>query len=404
MLLAEISGNGNWGPCRVAPMDGSSQGTQVGPPNADCTFGAWSADGKWMYLTSKAGGLFHIWRQRFPVGQPEQFTSGLTEEEGIAVAPDDRSIVTAVGLQGSSIWIHDTRGERQISRLEGNAAYPKFTPDGKKVCYRIVKAVPAFGTVRDAGEVWVVDVDSGRTEPLASGFQPLDYDISTDGKQIVMDVPDSEGKPRLWLAPLDRRSPPKQIPGVEGRNACFGPSGEVFFRHTEGSTAFLYRVRLDGTGLRKVLEQPVLHLSGFSPDRRWMQIWASLPDNGPSAKQIVQLDGGSPVVLGGGSFLQWSSSGDTVWISFGAVPDGRTYIVPLQQGKVLPPMPPGGFRSEDEIARLPGARMIDATGPPVHPATYTRSNAAPCSAIFIAFQFHKGPPPLHHSDPLAVSL
>ena len=48
------------------------------------------------------------------------------------------------------------------------------------------------------------------------------------------------------------------------------------------------------------------------------------------------------------------------------MPDGRTYIVPLQQGKVLPPMPPGGFRSEDEIARLPGARY-DATpsAPPV---------------------------------------
>ena len=58
------------------PMDGSSSGSQVGPPGADCTSGAWSPDGKWMYLTSKAGGLFHIWRQRFPDGQPEQLTSG----------------------------------------------------------------------------------------------------------------------------------------------------------------------------------------------------------------------------------------------------------------------------------------------------------------------------------------
>ena len=171
VLLAELTDYGNWGPCRVVPMDGSSQGRQVGPPGADCTFGAWSPDGKWMYLTSKAGGLFHIWRQRFPDGQPEQFTSGLTEEEGIAMAPDGRSFVTAVGLQSSSIWVHDARGERQISLLEGNAAYPKFTPDGKKLCYRIVKAVPRLaGTNRDPGEVWVADLDSGHSEPLAPGF------------------------------------------------------------------------------------------------------------------------------------------------------------------------------------------------------------------------------------------
>jgi Tol biopolymer transport system component len=365
VLLAELTGYGNWGPCRVAPVDGSSQGGQVGPPKADCTSGTWSPDGKWIYLTSKAGGLFHIWRQRFPDGRPEQFTSGLTEEEGIAMAPDGRSIVTAVGLQSSSIWLHDARGERQISLLEGNAAYPQFTPDGKKLCYRIVKAVPRLvGTNRDPGEVWVADVDSGHSEPLAPGIQPLDYAISTDGKQIVMEAPDGERKPRLWVAPFDRRSPPRQIPGVEGRSAQFGPSGEIFFRYTEGSSGFVYRVRPDGSGLRKALELPVFHLDAVSPDGRWIEAWARNPGTGLSDMQMFPLEGGSPVVIGGTTFLRWSSSGDTVWITGGAVPEGRSYIVPLRPGKMLPGVPPGGFRSEEEIASLPGARRIDATGEP----------------------------------------
>ncbi len=84
-LVAEFTEYGNWGPCRVVPMDGRNSGRQVGPPGAACTFGAWSPDSKWVYLTTKAGGLYHIWRQRFPDGQPQQFTSGLTEEEGIAM-------------------------------------------------------------------------------------------------------------------------------------------------------------------------------------------------------------------------------------------------------------------------------------------------------------------------------
>jgi serine/threonine protein kinase/Tol biopolymer transport system component len=364
LLLAELAGYGNWDRCRVVPMDGHSSGHQVGPPGAACTFGAWSPDGKWVYLTSKAGGLYHIWRQRFPNGQPQQLTSGLTEEEGIAMAPGGRSFVTAVALQSASIWVHDASGERQISLLEGNAAFAKFTPDGKKICYRIVQEVPRFGTVRDPGEVWVADLNSGHSEPLAPGFQPLDYDISADGTEVVMEAPDGQGNPRLWLAPFDRRSPPRQIPGVEGRNALFGPSGEIFFRRMEGSSGVLYRVRPDGTGLRKALEQQVLGLSGVSPDGRWIEAWAPLPGNRSSAVQLFPIRGGSTVVIGGNTWLQWSRGGDSVWISGGPVADNRTYIVPLPRGKTLPPIPPEGFRSEQEIARLPGAHWIDTPGTP----------------------------------------
>ena len=143
VLLVEMNEDHAWIPCRVVPMDGSSPGRQVGPPGGGCTFGAWSPDGKWMYLTSKAGGVHHIWRQRFPDGQPEQITSGPTEEEGIAMAPDGRSFVTAVALQNASIWLHDASGERQISSLEGIAVTPKFTPDGQKLCYLIVREFPS---------------------------------------------------------------------------------------------------------------------------------------------------------------------------------------------------------------------------------------------------------------------
>ena len=362
VLLAEMETN--WLPCRVVPIDGSSPGRQVGPPGAPCTFGAWSPDGEWVYLTSKAGGNYHIWRQRFPDGQPQQFTSGLTEEEGIAMAPDGRSFVTAVALESSFIWVHDARGERQISLLEGNAAYPKFTPDGKKLCYRIVKAVPRFGTNRDPGEVWVADLDSGHSEPLALGFPVLDYDVSPDGRQVVLETSDAAGNPRLWLTPFDRRSPPSRIPNVEGRHPMFGPSGEIFFRRVEGSSAFLYSVRPDGTGVRKALEYPVLSLSKVSPDGRWIEAWSPLSGGRPSAVQMFPLGGGTPVIIGSNTSLQWSRNGDSLWITGGAVADGKTYIVPLPPGKILPPIPPDGFHSEQEIARLPGAHRIDTTGTP----------------------------------------
>ena len=37
---------------------------------------------------------------------------------------------------------------------------------------------------------------------------------------------------------------------------------------------------------------------------------------------------------------------------------GRTYVLPLARDSVLPRIPPGGFRTEAEIAALPGVEVL----------------------------------------------
>jgi Tol biopolymer transport system component len=365
VLVVEHAPGGVWLPCRLVPMDGSSAGRQVGPPSAGCTFAAWSPDGKWMYLNSSTGGAFHIWRQRFPDGQPEQITSGPTEEEGIAMAPDGRSFITAVGLRQSSVWIHDSTGERQVS-MEGFSYDPKFTSDGKKLCYRILKGA---SPPSDTSELRVVELDSGRNEALLPGFsvtglRGVAYDISPDGQQVAVTALDHEGKQRLWLAPVDRRSPPRQIPNVEGQRPVFGPRGEIFFRRIEGASFFVYRVREDGSGLQRVTEQPGAWPMGISRDGQWLA--AGLADREVIA---LSLRGGSPVpilranVAPSNPNLRWSPDGRLLVISVptaALMTSGRTYAIPLLPGQAFPQIPAGGFQSEAEIAKLQGARRIDA--------------------------------------------
>jgi serine/threonine protein kinase/Tol biopolymer transport system component len=360
VLIVEMDEDHAWGPCRVLPLNGKSPARQVGPPDGACTSGAWSPDGTWMYVTSNAGGVNHIWRQQFPDGEPEQVTFGPTAEEGIALAPDGRSVVTAAVLQNVSIWLHDGRGERQISPLEGIAANPKFTPDGKKLCYAMVKETPTPYSPQP-GEVWVADLESGRSVPVAPGFRARDYDVSADGRQIVMDATDPNGERGLWLVPLDRQSPPRKMPtGERGRQPRFGPDGDIFFRRSELTTGFAYRIRPDGSQLQKALEQEIALLLAVSRNQGWIVAWSYLPDGAGMALQGFPPGGRPPVTIAAHAQVSWSPGGNSVSLSGGPIPDNRSYIIPLAPGEAFPRMPAEGFRSEEEIAQLPGARRIEA--------------------------------------------
>jgi len=272
--------------------------------------------------------------------------------------------VTAVSLQNASLWLHDRSGDRQVS-LEGNAASPAFTPDGSKLLYRIVKEQPnEFAYYRDLGEVMVVDLKTGRTEPLAPGFPVLNFDTSPDGRQVVMEAPDKAGRARLWLASLDHGAPSRQIPNVEGGQPHFEPTGEILFRHNEGastpdgSLGLIYRVLPDGSGSQKALEHPVSIFNfprPVSPDGRSVFAWAPFPGNGGGAGQVLSLDGKPPINLGGNGQVSWGAGG--ALLSYFGAPEA--FYFPLAAGQILPRIPAGGFRSSEEIARLPGVRRIE---------------------------------------------
>ena len=270
------------------------------------------------------------------------------------MAPDGHSLITAVGQAQRPVMLHQSSGEHQIS-LEGYGFQLKFAQDGKTLVYRLLKgSQPAS----DPTELWLADVDSGRNESLLPGFslRGLDvYDISPGGPKLVLSMRDRGGKDRLWLASLDRRSPPHQIPNIEGITPVFGLRGEIFFRAADG---FVYQVREDGTGLRRVIEKPISLVRGMSPDGEWLVVAAGESFAYPTR-------GGQSVRLGGDMVVGWTPDHRHFWISIGQGgmrrnAAGTTYVIPLAPGQMLPRIPEGGFQSRAEIAGLPGVRVIEA--------------------------------------------
>jgi eukaryotic-like serine/threonine-protein kinase len=173
VLIAQGMDSEEVKPCRLVSFDGHSPDRFVGPAGHVCTYAGWSPDGNWMYFsaTNWTSG-FHLWRQRCPDGEPEQLTFGPTEQEGIAVAPDGRSVLTSVGLTTGTVWVHDKTGEHQIpfegsARMTGEQFSSRaiFSPDGKQL-YFLGKRNP-----KDVEELWMADLTSGLAERPVPGFR-----------------------------------------------------------------------------------------------------------------------------------------------------------------------------------------------------------------------------------------
>jgi len=370
VLVAEMDVR-SWLPCRLIPMDGKSDGNPVGPMPAQCTEAAWSPDGNWMYFTAKTNDGIHIWRQRFPDGKPEQVTSGVATEEGIAFAPDGRSFITSIGTSQSTVWVRDDRGERQLTS-EGYSFLPSLSPDGKKLYY----LVKSFGLRSwNQGGLWVLDMATGQRQRLLPEFQMLHYAISRDGERVVFVAIDERGRSPVWIAPVNGQTPPRQLTTMDAGSAVFGAPGEVLF----GDLGYghVNRVKEDGTGLRQTTADGQQILFAASPDGKWVSVQDTKDF---SAVMLYPTDGGAPLRLCGlcsrpqGTEwlpppVSWSPDGRYVYLRV----SGSTLAVPLQRGNMLPSVPNGGFPSKDAVAALPGTRLIsEAAGvyPGPNPAVH----------------------------------
>jgi eukaryotic-like serine/threonine-protein kinase len=375
ILMNAMQADGGWQECRVAPFAGDSKGKKVGPRG--CSRAAWSPDGKWMYFSADTGSGSHIWRQRFPDGKLEQITSGTTEEEGVFVAPDGRSLVTSIGTFQDKIWVHDSRGDRQITS-EAFSFLPTFSADGKKLYY-IVRS--GGGLLNAYGGLWVTDLESGQRQRLLAEFQMWHYSISRDGKRVVFTAPTDTGRRGVWLATLDGSSAPHQFNSSLAFTAFFGPDGDVLYSALEKDFGAVYRVKEDGSNLRKVIPEAVYFVNSVSPDGKYfaVSVPASTKETGSGATVIYPVDGGgSPVTvcicgnraLDAPQPVSWSPDEKLFYISL--VGGQTVYSIPLRPGQVLPPLPAGGIHSPEEAAKLPGAKLLTAQGefPGPNPSIY----------------------------------
>ena len=381
VLVAEMNGLG-WRPCHLLSFNGGAADRTVGPPSGRCTYAGWSPDSQWMYFSANTEDGFHLWRQRFKGGAPEQMTFGPTEEEGIAVAADGRSLVTSVGMHEESVWLHDSKGDRRIS-FEGNAFLPGigtvaggarsvFSPDGTKLFYLRRKNEPhGFNT----GELWVADLKSGKSEPMFPGIVMTVFDVSSDGKRVAFASLNGEGSSRVWMAALDRSAPPRELSATESDTPLFIHDDILLFRQKEAGTDFVYSLRPDDGSPRKLTTEPFPDFFQASPDGTW-----GVSGLAATARRML---GGPNIRICDFCEVGWGSHGKYFYlrlrdVGFGG--NGKIFVFALPKGKSFPELPSKIESAEDfkskQIFSVVDTNGIVAFAPGPDPSTYayTRRN------------------------------
>lgn len=205
------------------------------------------------------------------------------------------------------------------------------------------------GWVASSGELHSVDLGSGKTDSVLPGVSVTDYDISGDEKEVAFTTRESGGESQIWLAPLDRSKPPRQIARA-GDQVSFGADGDLVFRSLEETTNWLVRIKKGGRERERITTAPVLEKFGVSPNGEWVIVlspgagedavnaWLAVPIHGGAAKKICV----PPPKCSSG----WSSDGKFFYVASVATESanpGKTLAIPVPAGKSLPDLPASGI-------------------------------------------------------------
>jgi len=244
----------------------------------------------------------------------------------------------------------------------------------------------------DTTELWVRDLASNRSERLLGGQTIVDFDISPEQKNTAFTVR-AQGSTSIFIAALNRGSGPRLI-AKDGDLVSFAGETALVFRQVGGAASYLARIHTDGSGLERILDDPIVSESGASPDGEWATVSGLMEGRTVSATYAVSLrDRSRRILCSEPCRVSWSRDSKTLFLdqlhtradapnTLGA--GGQIFVIPIPNGLAALTTPEGGFgagTSPEQYGIQVIAQQIsqgihgDTISPGLHGDTYAYTKA-----------------------------
>jgi CubicO group peptidase (beta-lactamase class C family) len=212
-----------------------------------------SPDGTRFALHADIDTNFEIYTSAIDGSDPLRLTREYAADVLPDWSPDGTSIVFSRGEGGSGnlyTMSQDGTGLAQLTDGTGGEGSPTWSPDGTRVAF--IQEAEGFLGYGSAGELWVVDAESGDTERLIQG--PALYpDWSPDGSRIAY-VTNTDTRPQIAILDIDSGEVTDLAPGFFPR---WAPEGDRIAFVAEGEDGQeLFVADVDGGGRVQLTDHP----------------------------------------------------------------------------------------------------------------------------------------------------
>jgi Tol biopolymer transport system component/DNA-binding winged helix-turn-helix (wHTH) protein len=241
---------------------------------------SWSRDGASVIFASDRHGEFRLWSVAASGGTPKPLPVYGEFPIHFSLARNSDELAYSALVEDRNIWCLRLKdlSWTPIAHTTGQDASPRYSPDGKRICFRSDRS--------GSEQLWVSDADGSNPVPVTS--DPMRASVgnwSPDGKGIVFNHPLTRD---VYLA---RETAPRQWSvsqfAAKGIHPVFAPAGGAIILAT---TAGIERHDLDG-GTRRTLAPVKASALSLSPDGKVLYF---VPHEQNTTLHAIPVEGGPP--------------------------------------------------------------------------------------------------------------
>ena len=259
----------------------------------------WTPDGSGVIFTAKdlaKQSTSQLWYLSNPEGQAQRITNDLDDYNGVSLAADGSSLVTAQTQTIASLWVTPDGSLSRATQIS-SGKHEGFEGTFNRFVWTTDDRILFSSEAKGKLGIFVMNADGSNVRQLTAdpGFNTAPS-LSPDGKLIAF-VSDRNGPKQVWRMEIDGSNQRQLTSGPDDTWPQFSADGHwVIYQSNINGQRTIWRVPATGGEPVQITLKPSA-CPVLSPDGRFISCYYRTDTKAPWKWAIISITGGEPVKL-----------------------------------------------------------------------------------------------------------